>query len=163
MSQFVSPEIQSSVLDKLIDDDPLNPDPKEAIRGINLKQLRSNVCRDLENLLNTKMQWHVWPASFEELNKSVLSYGLPDFSSIAVGSSEGRQILCEQVAKTIKMFEPRFIEVEVFIIEDEQEVDQTLRIRINALLYAEPEPQYITFNSEVEPVHLGMVVKEKIE
>ncbi|XQW83478.1 type VI secretion system baseplate subunit TssE [Thalassotalea piscium] len=152
--------IQASILDRLIDDSPESPDIKEANKGLNLKQLRASVRRDLENLLNAKVQWLTWPENYKELDNSLLNYGLHDFSSMAVASLEGRQLLCQQVAETIKRFEPRFIEVEVEAMESEQPLDRIMRLRINALLYADPEPEYITFDSEVEPVNLGLKVVE---
>ena len=152
--------IQASILDRLIDDSPEEPDLKEANKGLNLKQLRANVRRDLENLLNAKVQWLTWPESYQELDNSLLNYGLHDFSSMAVASLEGRQILCQQVADTIRRFEPRFIEVDVEAVDSEQPLDRIMRLRINALLYADPEPEYISFDSEVEPVNLGLKVIE---
>ncbi|GAA6171771.1 type VI secretion system baseplate subunit TssE [Colwellia sp. KU-HH00111] len=154
--------IQASILDRLIDESPSDPDPKEANKGLNLKQLRANVRRDLENLLNSKIQWLSWPENFQELDTSLLNYGLHDFSSMTVASLEGRQLLCQQVADTIKRFEPRFIEVDVEAINNEQPLDRVMRLRINALLYADPEPEYITFDSEVEPVNLGLKILETI-
>ena len=152
--------LQASILDRLIDDSPNEPDLKEPNKGLNLKQLRANVRRDLENLLNSKIQWLTWPENYQELDNSLLNYGLHDFSSMKVASLEGRQLLCQQVADTIKRFEPRFIEVEVEAINSEQPLDRVMRLRINALLYADPEPEYITFDSEVEPVNLGLKILE---
>jgi len=154
--------IQASILDRLIDESPGDYDVKELHKGQSLKQLRSSVRRDLENLLNAKVQWLTWPDNYEELDHSLLNYGLHDFSSMAVASLEGRQLLCEKVAQAIKRFEPRFIEVEVEAIDNELPLDRVMRLRINALLHADPEPEYITFDSEVEPVHLGMRVNEAI-
>lgn len=115
--------------------------------------------RDIEALLNARIQWHTWPAQYAELATSCLSYGLPDFSSMSVSSHEGRALLCETVRNTILKFEPRFIEVEVFT-DDEVPVNRVLNLRINALLYADPEPEFISFDSEVEPVNLGMKIIE---
>lgn len=154
--------IQASILDRLIDDSPQTPDIKESTKGLNLKQLRANVRRDLENLLNAKVPWLTWPENYKELDKSLLNYGLHDFSSMAVASLEGRQLLCQQVAEAIRRFEPRFIEVDVEAIDSEQPLDRIMRLRINALLYADPEPEYITFDSEVEPVNLGLKVMESL-
>lgn len=154
--------IQASILDRLIDDSPDDYDVKELYKGQSLKQLRTSVRRDLENLLNAKVQWLTWPDNYEELEHSLLNYGLHDFSSMRVSSLEGRQLLCDKVAQAIKRFEPRFIEVEVEIVDKEQPLDRIMRLRINALLYADPEPEYISFDSEVEPVHLGMRVNEVI-
>ena len=152
--------IQASLLDKLIDESPDEPDLREQRHGLNLRQLRANVRRDLENLLNAKVPWQTWPQCYKELDNSLFNYGLQDFSSMAVGSLEGRQLLFKKVADAIKRFEPRFIEVNVETVDNEQPLDRILRLRINALLYADPEPEYISFDSEVEPVHLGMKVTE---
>lgn len=150
--------INASLLDKLIDDDPEESVVDENYKGINLTQLRKNVRRDIENLLNAKVPWNTWPDSYRELDRSLVNYGLQDFSSMAVGSLEGRQLLCQKVKETILRFEPRFIEVNVETVDNEQSIDRILKLRINALLYADPDPEYISFDSEVEPVHLGMRV-----
>jgi len=160
MSQYKSQALQLSLLDKLIDDNPQEPDLREGHSGASLKVIRANVRRDLENLLNAKVPWQTWPECYRELDNSLVNYGLQDFSSMAVGSLEGRQLLCQKVADAIKRFEPRFIEVEVATVDNEQPLDRILRLRINALLYADPEPEYISFDSEVEPVHLGMKLED---
>lgn len=160
MSQYNRQNIEVSLLDKLIDDNPQQPDIREGHRGVSLEQIRANVRRDLENLLNAKVPWQTWPECYRELDNSLVNYGLQDFSSMAVGSLEGRQLLCQKVADAVKRFEPRFIEVEVETVDNEQPLDRILRLRINALLYADPEPEYISFDSEVEPVNLGMRVQE---
>lgn len=152
--------INASFLDKLIDDNPDQKNVVENYRGINLAQLRRNVARDLENLLNAKAQWNTWPEYYKELDHSLANYGMTDFSSMPVGSFEGRKLLCDKVAQTIKQFEPRFAEVYVETVDNEQPVDQILSLRINALLHDDSE--VISFDSEVEPVHLGMKVRESL-
>lgn len=152
--------INASLLDKLIDDAPNEWDAEEAYRGGNLPQLRRNVGRDIENLLNAKVQWSTWPDCYKELKNSLVNYGLEDFSNMAIGSLEGRQLLCKKVAESIRRFEPRFIEVDVETVDNEQSIDRILKLRINAVLYADPDPEYISFDSEVDPVHLGMKIME---
>ena len=44
--------------------------------------------------------------------------------------------------------------------DEEAPLDRILNLKINALLYAEPEPEFISFNSEVEPINLGMKIIE---
>lgn len=153
-------KIQASILDRLIDDAPDERDSKESRYGLSLRQLRANVRRDLQNLLNSKMRWHTWPEYYEELDKSLLNYGLPDFSTMAVSTLEGREALCAHVEETIRRFEPRFLEVQVTVPDKELPEDRIIKLRINALLYADPEPEPITFDSEIEPIHLGLKVLE---
>lgn len=149
-----------SLLDRLIDDAPGQKDSGRQRRGFDLKALRQSVRRDLENLLNTRVQWHVWPESYSELPQSLLNYGLPDFSVMVVDSIEGRQQLCRAVEQCIRRFEPRFVEVAVSLPDEEQSIERVLRLRIQALLYADPEPEHIMFDSEVEPVHLGLTIRD---
>ncbi|MEL0603104.1 type VI secretion system baseplate subunit TssE [Pseudoalteromonas undina] len=152
-------QLQASILDRLIDDEPDFQDAPSRTEGITISELRKSVRRDIEALLNARIQWHTWPTQYSELSTSCLSYGLPDFSSMSVSSHEGRALLCETVKNTILKFEPRFLEVEVFT-DEEVPVNRVLNLRINALLYADPEPEFISFDSEVEPVNLGMKVIE---
>jgi len=152
-------QLQASIIDRLIDDDPDLQDAPSRNEGISISELRNNVRRDIEALLNARIQWHTWPTQYKELSTSCLSYGLPDFSSMYVSSHEGRTVLCQTVRDAILKFEPRFIEVEVFT-DDEVPLDRVLNLRINALLYADPEPEFISFDSEVEPVNLGMKISE---
>ncbi|MGB1200375.1 MAG: type VI secretion system baseplate subunit TssE [Cognaticolwellia aestuarii] len=152
-------QLQASIIDKLIDDEPDFQDAPSRTEGITISELRKNVRRDIEALLNARIQWHTWPTQYSELATSCLSYGLPDFSSMSVSSHEGRALLCETVRNTILNFEPRFLEVEVFT-DEEVPLDRVLNLRINALLYADPEPEFISFDSEVEPVNLGMKIIE---
>jgi len=155
----IKQQLQSSILDRLIDDEPEVQKSPSRTEGISISELRKSVRRDIEALLNARIQWHTWPEQYTELSTSCLSYGLPDFSSMFVSSDEGRNLLCEMVKKAILKFEPRFIEVEVFT-EEEQPLNRVLNLRINALLYADPEPEFISFNSEVEPVNLSMKIFE---
>ncbi|GAA3918574.1 type VI secretion system baseplate subunit TssE [Litoribacillus peritrichatus] len=154
--------LQMSILDRLIDESPGFSDSPRARRGADIKKLRQSVRRDLENLLNSKVQWHVWPEAYSELDLSLLNYGLPDFSSMAMDSLDGRQALCYRIEQTIRQFEPRFIDVDVTLLDEEQPLDRILKIRIDALLYADPIPEPITFDSEIEPVHLGLKVRDSL-
>lgn len=149
-----------SLIDRLIDDAPGQSDDLRSRRNFDLRALRSNVKRDLENLLNSRVQWHVWPDCYQELNQSLLNYGLPDFSVMVVDTDQGREKLCRAVEQTIRSFEPRFIDVEVILLENEEVIDRVLKLRIQALLYADPEPEHIMFDSEIEPVHLGLTIKD---
>ncbi|MGI2191013.1 type VI secretion system baseplate subunit TssE [Shewanella baltica] len=152
--------LQMSLIDRLIDDAPGQNDDLRSRRIFDLRALRSNVKRDLENLLNSRVQWHVWPDCYQELNQSLLNYGLPDFSVMVVDTDHGREKLCRAVEQTIRRFEPRFIDVEVTLLENEEVIDRVLKLRIQALLYADPEPEHIMFDSEIEPVHLGLTIKD---
>ncbi|MCC5853767.1 MAG: type VI secretion system baseplate subunit TssE [Alkalimonas sp.] len=152
--------LQQSLLDRLIDEAPGEKESKRVRRGFDLRALRASVRRDLQNLLNTRVQWNIWPKEFTELPQSLMNYGLPDFSVMVVDSQHGREQLCKTVELAIRRFEPRFVDVEVLPLEPRNEVERVVRLRIQALLHADPEPEHVLFDSEVEPVNLGLRILE---
>ncbi|RCU52730.1 type VI secretion system baseplate subunit TssE [Corallincola holothuriorum] len=152
--------LQRSLLDRLIDDDPTGVRDSKAMTNFGLRELRDSVRRDLEALLNSRSSWLEIPDHYEELQASLVNYGLPDFSSMQTSNLEGRQRLCQIIEEAILRFEPRFVEVSVTALDEEMPLDRILKIRINAYLHADPLPEEVSFDSELEPVHLGMLVKE---
>ncbi|WP_159064905.1 type VI secretion system baseplate subunit TssE [Thaumasiovibrio subtropicus] len=147
-----------SFLDKLIDLSPENSLDRHEYRqpSISLANLR----RDIENLLNARIGWNQWQSQFEEIDVSILNYGLPDFSSMPFSSQSGKNHLCSIVEETLGRFEPRLFDVEVSVKEGEDEVDRTLRLRIQAVVVQSGVSEEIVFDSEVEPVNLGFKVSE---
>ncbi len=152
--------MQLSVLDRLMDDEPTNSRETPLSVRQRTQRLRQSVRRDLEALLNSRVSWHTWPSSFKALDQSLLRYGLPDFSSMNMSSQEHRAQLCRLIEQTIRDHEPRFVEVRVSMPNSDQPLDRVLRLRIDALLHADPLPEAMTFDSEFEPVSLGMRVKD---
>lgn len=153
-----SQQLLPSLLDRLIDDSPELG--KDVIQPFTWKDMRHSVRRDLENLLNAKVSWLVWPKWCKELDCSIFAYGLPDFSAMPLSSTNGRQVLCRIIEETIRKFEPRFVDVTVTVVSEEQLLDRILRLRIYALFHATPEPEEVIFDSEVEPVCLGIRISE---
>lgn len=156
----VSPEqpLVLSVLDRLLDDDP--PSAREAppARGRQLETLKQAVRRDLEDLLNSRRRFLTWPAHLTELNQSLVNYGLPDFSGMDVSSTQGREELRRLLETVIRRFEPRFKTLRVQLLEGGEPLDRTLRFRIDALLYADPAPEPVVYDSTLEPVQGGFEV-----
>jgi type VI secretion system protein ImpF len=150
-----------SVLDRLLDDRPdLRQDPPRS-RTQNLTALRNAVRRDLEALLNCRVRCLSPPADLEELQTSLVEYGVPDFLSANAGSDEAREGFRRAVEKAIRRFEPRFKTVTVELIEDTAQIDRTLRLRIHALMYAEPAPEYISFDSQHDPASNSFSVRRR--
>jgi len=143
--------LQMSLLDRLLDDGSMRP---------SVAQIRQSVKRDLEALLNARRCWLPRPAELKELQKSVLGYGLPDFTVMELSTQEGRQWLCDEVKRTIIRFEPRLARVKVAMKDTETPVDRLLRLRIDAVLLVDPIPQQVAFDSELEPVSLSVTLKE---
>ncbi|GDY25306.1 MULTISPECIES: type VI secretion system baseplate subunit TssE [unclassified Agarivorans] len=156
----VQPALQLSLLDRLSNtlDEDINS--TNVYSNYGRQAYRRSIRRDLEALLNAKLHWHTWPEWYGELDLSLFSYGLPDFSSMPLSSQDGRDKLCQIVEQTIRKFEPRFIDLSVTTVSEEQPLDRVMRLRIHALCHADPEPEEMTFDSEVEPLSLGIKIVE---
>ena len=140
-----------SVLDRLLDDEPdIRREPIQSRNQV-LRELKESVRRDVENLLNTRVRCLTWPPHLGELKKSLVSYGIPDFTGANLGASKDREEFCRNLEVIIRQYEPRFKSVKVLPLANAEALDRTLRFRIDALLHAEPSPEPVVFDSTLEP------------
>jgi type VI secretion system protein ImpF len=153
--------VQSSLLDRLIDDAPdqLRDPPISAADS--MVALRQSVRRDLEALLNARRRWRSWPKSLSELQASPIGYGIPDFASGAFNDARRREELRIEIEETIRRFEPRFMTVRVHLVDARERLETTLQLRIDAVMYAEPAPEAVTFDTVVDPTTDDVLVSTK--
>lgn len=137
--------MQGTILDRLIDQDT-GAVGSARYGQMSFNQVRDAVGRDLENLLNTKNFQDSLPAIFTELNRSVLMYGLPDFTAADPSSSTVRADLLQAVERALNLFEPRLQNVAVSI-EGSDRQERGLRFRIAALLVVEPYVEPVRFDT----------------
>jgi type VI secretion system protein ImpF len=135
-----------SVLDRMIDDRPHAA--REAPDAVprSLVQVKEAVKRDLEWLLNSRQVVADLPDDLRQLDRSLVTYGLPDFTAASFSHVGDQDLLRRSVEEAIRRFEPRFSRVRV-TLEAGRENDRSVRFRIDALLNIEPEPEPITFDS----------------
>lgn len=148
-----------SVLDRLIDEDPDNSREAPKSRHQVLREVKLSVQRDLENLLNTRCRCMSPSDEDSEFKSSLIEYGIPDFAGTNMGSSENRENVRRLVEDTVRRFEPRFKSVRVKLVENQDRADRGLRLRIDALMHAEPAPEPVVFDSQLEPVTGNFDVK----
>lgn len=117
----------------------------------NLEQLIEGVHRDLEQLLNTRWRVSSWPPSLDELERSLVNYGIPDFAGVNMSSPADRELFREMVEDAIRLHDPRFIKVKVDIVDNRDRLDRTLRFKIDARLRANPHPADVVFDSQIDP------------
>lgn len=141
-----------SVLDRLLDDNPDQQQELPKARHQVLRELKQSVRRDLENLLNTRWRCVSWPPNLDELELSLVNYGIPDFTGVNMGAPAERERLRRLVEQIVRKFEPRFKTVKVQMLANRDEADRTLRFRIDAMLHAEPAPEPVIFDSQLEPL-----------
>jgi type VI secretion system protein ImpF len=152
---------QLPLLDRLIDDAPDTPRDPPVSPAEAMAALRRSVRRDLEALLNGRRRWRSWPAGYAELRVSPLGYGIPDFTSGALNDPRRRESLRAEIEDTIRRFEPRFASVRVTLLENKERLEATLRLRIDALLHAEPAPEPVAFDTLVDATTADVVVRPR--
>lgn len=153
-------KIRPSILDRLLDNNPKTQVDSERDQHQKIKDLRNSVRRDLENLLNTRLRVVEPGDEFRELGSSILNYGLPDLATINMANQEKRKQFIEQLESMVSEFEPRFKSVTINYQENADQLDRTLRFRIDAVLYADPSPEVVVFDSILEPVSRTVNIEE---
>jgi type VI secretion system protein ImpF len=148
-----------SILDRLIDDQPTVSREPADNRQQTVRELEMAVARDLEALLNTRQEtMEELPSEYQELNRSLLTYGLPDFSAQSFAVEEDCNRVLRSVERTIARFEPRLQRVRVQL-DAPRNQDRGLRFRIEALLRVEPSPEPVTFDAVLQPSTQQYVVQ----
>jgi type VI secretion system protein ImpF len=141
----------SSLLDRLIDDPVRIETASSTADGEDLRELMLNVGRDLEDLLNTRRRCLPCPPGFTELQRSLVEYGIPDFTGLNMSLPVEREQTRQTIERAIRYFEPRLTNVVVTMQPNVDASDRRLRLRISAMLRTEPVPERVVFDSEIEP------------
>jgi type VI secretion system protein ImpF len=152
--------ITLSVLDRLIDSEPGRPADPPPSRQRSLRELKQAVRRDLEWLLNSRRSILPIAPDFEQLPRSLATYGLPDFSAASVTNPSDRASILRTLEKTIARFEPRLKSVSV-VIETGASAKQALRFRIEAELDVDPAPEQVTFDTTLQLYNGEYAIKEE--
>jgi type VI secretion system protein ImpF len=140
------PGIRPSLLDRLIDTEPERTREAVQHRLISVGKAEAQVARDVEMLLNTKGPAFPPLPAYREVNNSLYTYGLADFTSHSPKNSAVRQSLRQEIERAIFRFEPRLKQVTVRI-ETESTNEQTIRFKITGLLVVDPVREPIMFDT----------------
>jgi type VI secretion system protein ImpF len=149
-----------SVLDRLIDDRPDETRERPMTAAQTMARLREAVRRDLEVLLNTRERCRGWPSAFKEIDESVVGYGLPDFSVLSL-QGEWRTTLCRRVTEVIRRFEPRLTSIKVQFDNRGDRLERVARLRIEALMQADPAPEPVAFDTQIDSGTRLMSIADK--
>ncbi|MDB5413325.1 MAG: hypothetical protein JWR10_1660 [Rubritepida sp.] len=153
--------VRLPLLDRLLDDEPGEKTEKMPTPADALNTLHAAVRRDMEALLNARRRRWPLPVTATELALSPLGYGIPDATSGAYAMPERREELAAEVERIIRRFEPRLLSVRVTLRDTGQELDRTLRLRIDAVLRTDPIPEPISFETVLEAVTHEVRVTER--
>lgn len=149
MADFDASEVlRHSVLQRLVQ---AIPGQEDDIR-IGFRDLLQAVRRDIEWLLNSKRVLTDDLENFPEAKRSILNYGLPDFSHYSGSSPADCTHICELISQTLQRFEPRLApsSIRVVHVGDDERVDTQTRFRIHGLLHVDPVREPVVFDTEIE-------------
>lgn len=152
--------VTPSVLDRLIDFEPKSAHEAPKSHSNSLRELKQSVRRDLEWLLNTRSFIDDIDENLEEVRKSVIVFGLPDFTGLSAKSHSEQKRLSKAIETAIKTFEPRFLDLKVSL-EPVSSVDRLLKFHIEASLDTEPTPEPIAFDTVLQPGSGEFEIQEK--
>lgn len=142
--------ITLSLLDRLTDHAPASPEDPAFSRFQATRALKASVWRDLNFLLNTRRREEEVPEEFNEANKSLLTYGLPDFSRYSLKNPGDVSRLRRAIEGAIRRFEPRLEKVTV-TLEEVEETAAALHFRVDGLLRLDPTPEPVSFETLLQP------------
>jgi type VI secretion system protein ImpF len=136
------------LFERLTDESP-REDEARPFRVHETEDLKESVRRELARLLNTRCS--VSSRLLGARERSVLDYGIPDFSSLSALSGDDQNRLAVVVEQTVAAFEPRLKGVRVSV-ESVRSEDRALVLRVEAALVV---------GTHAEPVSFPVLVRSK--
>jgi len=124
--------------------------PEDVGRRPSMAEIRLEVSKDLEALLNTRSEAaRLVPEVFKECRASSLTYGILDFSAYSVLSPIDRDRIRRSIEQTIALHESRLTRVRVSL-EPQREADRALRFRVDALLDLGDDNERVQFDAVLQ-------------
>lgn len=114
-----------------------------------IRELKGIVARDLEAMLNTHREalFNITDG-YTEVNRSLITYGMPDFSSFDTRNPHDRSRVSIIIKELINDFEPRLKNVNVVVeLKQSHEHVQNLHFRLDALLEVHPAQEQVVFDA----------------
>lgn len=120
-------------------------------RRYTIAQLRNDLRRDLEDLLNTLQRAVAPPSDLTSLGRSIFDYGIPDLTDVDLSSAQQIEAFRGRLESTILQFDPRFRRVQVQVEAAQDPSDHILRFRIDAVVFVYPAEEELVLHSYLEP------------
>lgn len=102
------------LFDRLVDLHPKADKEERPLRILDREELKKSVRQELGRLLNTRCSLSLHRLG--ETERSVVNYGIPDFSSLSPHNADDRALIASIIGQTIAAFEPRLREVRVEVV-----------------------------------------------
>ncbi len=151
---------QLSLFDRLTEDEEVwnaISDDRETVR---INAYREYIRRDVEALLNAHRRFLPLAREFEYARKSILTFGVPDFSNEGYSTKDHREYLRDVIYETLTRHEPRLSNVVVEVVADKEEQEHMLQFKISAFLRGAPENEAILFDTALMATDHSVIVEE---
>jgi type VI secretion system protein ImpF len=146
-------QLQPSLLDRLLDDEPDKQRESHDQRIISMRRLRQSVIRDLSWLLNTTRYAAIESLDdFQEVAHSVINYGISELSGQLITSMDVREMEA-LLRQAILDFEPRILpqSLRIRTLKDpSKESHNRLVFEIEGELWAVPAPSHLLLRTEID-------------
>lgn len=152
-------KVRQSILDRLIQHGKQSADATDGVlQGgasgerwhDSVEAFKASVLRDLEWLLNTRETGDPATDPWDEVERSIYNYGLPDFASMSADSPLTQTRLAKAIEREIELFEPRLADVRISAAESGTGEERRLRFVIEATLRLDPDPERLQFDTVLE-------------
>lgn len=138
---------EPSLLERLLDDEPKLRASTDVFKSVSLEQYKESVARDLEGLLNTRSSFDDEALkAFPNCQKSLMTYGLGDFSGMSLANAYDRAAVCRSIGQAIARHEPRLVNVRVTLSPAGRSIS-ALHFTIHGLLNLQPAREPISFDA----------------
>lgn len=138
-----------SLLDRLLDDDPAQAVEATESEEAMLEHYKASLRRDLEKLLNSRRPLLDGLDRYEELDATIIGYGVHDISTEDFSTAAVRDRMRRMIAKVIRTHETRLSNIEVEL--DDAPTSRGMRLRIAAVLTLTRNRDLVIYEASVRP------------
>jgi type VI secretion system protein ImpF len=146
-----TPQFNHSLWDRLTDPSLIHGENVGLTESGQIEQIKQEVRRDLEWLLNSRRLNFEIPPEMQALERSIIRYGLPDLGSLDLANPREREQFRAVLAAVIRDFEPRLDQIEVQLRDAAPQGGRPqVHYRIEAVLKLDPTPLAVAFDTVLE-------------
>lgn len=123
-----------------------------------VRRYKDSVKRDLEWLFNTRRTFDNRMEEYPQISSSVYAYGLPDITSVNIGSVNEQRQLVQVMKECLRLFERRLTDV---VIDFDPIVggNRSLQFKISGVLQMDPAPEEIFIDTVLDSTNSKYEVK----
>jgi type VI secretion system protein ImpF len=123
------------------------------------RRYKDSVKRDLEWLFNSRRTFDARIGDYAQVRSSVYAYGLPDITSVNIGSVTDQRRLVDLMGETVRLFERRLKNVS---IEFQPVVggNRLLQFTISGVLLMDPAPEEVRIDTVLDAASARYEVKK---